>query len=375
MSTSKTVLLTLGRLPVALDIARAFDQAGWRVIVADPWAMHLLKMSRSVARCYVTDSPQAGPASYVEQLIRIADEESVDLIVPVSEESVYVAALRDKALPVFSKTQQATLALHDKYRFIEMAGELGLPTPRTALADDASALTETTASVSKPRFSCSGRGVAFHAAGDAVPADGQVVVQEALDGDAQSAFCVASNGELTAHAVYRPTLSDGSVGIAFERVSDCGALMDWVESFVRQTGHTGFISFDFIVDEHGRALPIECNPRATSGIHFITAETLFESIAGERAFDAAEEYRDTRLKESYSCFTRLLASAFSRDQFRRIATIMRTSRDVTWRRDDPWPFLLMMINSSRIVWSAMTSKHSFASAAIADVEWRPEASL
>ena len=372
MSTSKTVLLTLGRLPVALDVARAFDQAGWRVVVADPWGMHLLKMSRSVARCYVTDSPRAGPASYIEQLIRIADEESVDLIVPVSEESVYVAALRDKALPVFSKSHQETLDLHDKYRFIELAGQLGLPAPRSALAGDATALTEMTPFVSKPRFSCSGRGVAFHAAGDSVSSDRRVVLQETLSGDAQSAFCVARDGVLSAHAVYRPTLRDGSVGIAFERVSDCAALMDWVEVFVRETGHTGFISFDFFVDEHGRALPIECNPRATSGIHFIAPETLFESIVGSRQFDASRAYRDTRLKESYSCFTRLLASVFSPHRFRQIAAIMRASRDVTWRREDPWPFLLMMVNSSRIVWSAMTSDHSFASAAIADVEWRPD---
>lgn len=371
MSTSGTVLLTLGRLPVALDVARAFDQAGWRVVVADPWAMHLAKMSRSVARCYVTDSPQAGPGNYVEQLIRIADEESVDLIVPISEESVYVAALRDKALPVFSVSQQETLALHDKYRFMELAEKFGLPVPRTALAGDADTFTTSKRFVSKPRFSCSGRGVAFHAAGDVVPHDDQLVVQEALSGAAQSAFCVAQNGKLSAYAVYRPTLCDGSVSIAFQQVTDCEAILSWVRSFVRQTLHTGFISFDFIVDEDGRAWPIECNPRATSGIHFLLPEVLFTSIVAPGEFDASRAYRGARLKESYSCFTRLTASVLSLDRFRETAAVMQTSRDVTWHRSDPWPFLLMMVNSWRIVWTAMRSEHSFASAAIADVEWRP----
>ena len=371
MSTNKTVLLTLGRLPVALDIARAFDEAGWRVIVADPWRMHLLKMSRSVTRCYVTDSPQAGPEHYADQLIRIADDESVDLIVPVSEETSYVAALRDKALPVFSTTQQETLALHDKYRFVERAGQFGLPVPRSALAGDQAAFTASVPFVRKPRFSCSGRGVQFHSAGDPVPQDNRFILQERLSGDAQSAFCVARDGELSACVVYRPTLIDGSVGIAFERVTDCESILDWISSFVRQSAHTGFISFDFFVTEDGRSLPIECNPRATSGIHFLAPEALFASIVDGRSAVPTDAYRDGPLKESWSCFTRLLASAFNLDRFRQVAAVMRSSRDVTWRRDDPWPAVLMMVNSWRIVWTAATSDHSFASAAIADVEWHP----
>lgn len=374
MARNKTVLLTLGRLPVGLDIARAFHAAGWRVLVADPWAMHLLRMSESVSGSFVVPSPHSGPEDYYAHLTRIADRESVDLIVPVSEESVYVSALRDRGLPVFSMGQTRTLELHDKAGFIRLAERLGLPVPRTALAGESPEFIESTAYVSKPRFSCSGRGVSFHSAGTPPTADDQTVLQEQLQGEHQSVFCVARDGVVSACAVYRPVASDGSVAIAFESVRDPGSVMDWATKFISASKHSGFISFDFIVEQDGRSLPIECNPRATSGIHFVSAESLVAAMTGDLDGTESRPPGGLRMKESYSCFTRLLGSIFSLHRFRTMARTMRESSDITWRRDDPWPFLLMMINSWRIIWMAMSGKHSFASASVADVEWRPDKS-
>jgi hypothetical protein len=48
---------------------------------------------------------------------------------------------------------------------------------------------------------------------------------------------------------------------------------------------------------------------------------------------------------------------------------LRTARDVTWRRRDPLPFLLMMVNTWRIVWLAATKRISFAQAAVLDIRW------
>ena len=94
--------------------------------------MHLLRMSKSVTRCFVVESPHSSPESYYDALTRIVNDESVDLVVPVSEEVVYVSALRDRGLPVFSMGQGRTLELHDKARFIRLAQSVGLPVPKTA---------------------------------------------------------------------------------------------------------------------------------------------------------------------------------------------------------------------------------------------------
>jgi hypothetical protein len=51
------LLLTLGRLPKALDVARGFADLGWRVVVAEPFKRHLAGASCLVARSHQVTAP------------------------------------------------------------------------------------------------------------------------------------------------------------------------------------------------------------------------------------------------------------------------------------------------------------------------------
>ena len=53
----RTVLLTIGRMPKALEVARALAGAGHRVIVADPFAWHVCRVSRAVTSSFRTTAP------------------------------------------------------------------------------------------------------------------------------------------------------------------------------------------------------------------------------------------------------------------------------------------------------------------------------
>jgi hypothetical protein len=48
-----------------------------------------------------------------------------------------------------------------------------------------------------------------------------------------------------------------------------------VFQFIEASGWNGQISFDMIRQADGSVLPLECNPRATSGLHFFTNATAF----------------------------------------------------------------------------------------------------
>jgi predicted ATP-grasp superfamily ATP-dependent carboligase len=374
---AKTVLLTLGRLPVALDMARSFHASGWRVLIADPWPMHLARTSRAVARCFRVTSPVRNRERYLDELRTIVADNEVRLVVPVSEESPYVAALADPGgldIDIFCMPQGHMLELHDKFRFIKLAERFGLRVPATWLGSDAGGKTAGRHYdvVVKPRHSCSGRGVSYHAAGSSFDADERSVVQQRLRGQHYSSFSVAREGKVLATATYRAIVIDGSVAVCFERVADQASVDAWCSEFVKQSGHTGFISFDFIADDDGNAAAIECNPRATSGIHFLRTEALASLILGESP--AAPLHRaEQRLTESYSCFTAVLASLFSPQEFRSRFAALRSARDVTWDRSDPWPYLLMMVSSWRILALTLFSRHSFAAAAILDIEWQETA--
>ncbi|MEE4163369.1 MAG: ATP-grasp domain-containing protein [Woeseiaceae bacterium] len=366
----RTALLTLGRLPVGLDIARSFSAAGWRVIVAEPYAMHLCRMSRSVDRSVRVTSPAADPEGYLRDLARIVAAEQVDLVIPVSEETLRIPALRDTMPPgtcVFAAEAALLHELHDKYRFTERARAIGLAAARSWLPGSV----DTAASsgyVIKPRRSCSGRGVRFAASDADVRAETGDVVQERLVGDEVSGFGVARSGELLAPVVYRSRVSSGSVAVCFERVVDDGAVVDWMRRFVSATGYSGFIAFDFIVVA-GQPVAIECNPRATSGIHFLAGDAIEPLVSGNTP--PQRLYRDdTLLAEKWSCYTATLGRLRSPGEFAHALGLLFRSKDVSWRRADPWPFLLMPVSTFRIIADAIRTRSTFAEVAVADVAWR-----
>ena len=372
--TSKTALLTLGRLPVALDIARSLHACGWRVVIAEPFSMHLARMSNSVARCFRVTSPVEDAGRYLGDIESIVADERVRLVIPVSEESMYVAALQGRlpdTVSLFSASQERMIDLHDKQQFVATARSCGLRVPRTALVGTAAAdaIAASVDYVTKPRFSCSGRGVQFRAAGEPVAPGSGSVVQERIHGEQLSSFSIAREGRVIASTVYRGTVMDQSVAVSFERLVETPEIDRWIAEFVCRTGHTGFISFDFIVDPDAGPVAIECNPRATSGIHFLQPEAIAAALLDEQLPSRVHRV-EPHLTESYSCFTATLAALFSRSGFRDRLRLLRDARDVTWTASDPWPFLLMMINTWRIVSLSLFKGYSFAAAAVLDIEWR-----
>ncbi|MGA0800786.1 MAG: hypothetical protein ACO3P5_10130, partial [Steroidobacteraceae bacterium] len=75
-----TILLTLGRLPKALELARALHAAGCRVLVAEPFERHLTGASRAVARSFVVPAPASDPEAYLRALTDIVRREGVDTV-------------------------------------------------------------------------------------------------------------------------------------------------------------------------------------------------------------------------------------------------------------------------------------------------------
>ncbi|WP_431270236.1 ATP-grasp domain-containing protein [Dankookia sp. P2] len=277
-----TVLLTLGRLPKALDIARSFAAAGWRVVVAEPHRRHLSGASRSVARSLPVTPPAEDAAAYLRDLSRVVEAEGVSLVVPVSEEAMHVAFLRPllpAGVRLLSMPPDLVLRLHDKHGFAVAAGEAGLTVPETFALDDPAArvLADTTEVIVKPVHSCSGRGVRRLPCGTPLPPPEPAVVQRLVAGEEHSSCTLAHDGRVQGTAVYRGTLMSGSVAVGFERI-DHPAVEAWIARFVAATRWTGFIAFDFIVDAAGTPWGIECNPRTTSGLHFFAEADLASAI-------------------------------------------------------------------------------------------------
>ena len=66
-----TALLTLVRLPKALAVARALRTQGYRVIVAEPFAWHLSRVSRDVAKTVQLPAPNDDAGAYQQALLAL----------------------------------------------------------------------------------------------------------------------------------------------------------------------------------------------------------------------------------------------------------------------------------------------------------------
>jgi len=372
-----TVLLTLGRLPKALEIARALAGAGCRVIVAEPFRRHVCSPSRAVAKTFQVTAPATDPGAYFRQLLEIIASEQVDLVVPVSEEAMHVAGLHDRlpaGVRLACPPQAELLALHDKLQFARTAHAMGLDAPETYAANDPAAMTVTAVKdhVIKPVHSCSGIGVRFERAGSLQPSasiSAASVVQTMIRGRHVSSFTLAHEGRELVTVLYEGTVFSGSVAVCFQRVDDCPSARSWISRFTGKTGYSGAISFDFIVDGKDRAWAIECNPRFTSGVHFVSPQGLAGALLDPANSGPAGLKLQRRFQQGYSTLTEAYAAFFRPKEFARRMGQMVRARDVVWQASDPMPFVMMTPNSWDILKPAMLGRMSMGEAATHDIVW------
>ncbi len=372
---ASVVLLSLGRLPKALDIARCLHAAGCRVIVAEPFGWHLCRISNAVARSYRVTPPGDDPALYRKEMLDIIERESVTLVIPVSEEAMHLVLIEAQLPPgvrLLSAPAAAVRGQHDKLAFIDTAAAFDLAVPATATLGTPAAveLAQTRDTVVKPVFSCSGTELRFVEAGDPLPPPApnrRVLVQRRLPGAHRCSLSFAHNGTLLGHVVYRGTLMSGTVAAAFERV-EAPAVDSWVKRFVSRTDWSGFVAFDFIDDEHGAPCAIECNPRLTSGVHFFEPETLAQALLTPDAMDTVIRFRRTRrLHQFYTSLTEMQSALFKPRRWRECFDIIRTHTDVTWQWRDPLPFLLMTPLTLPIISRSILGRMSLGDAATRDI--------
>lgn len=374
---SKTVLLTLGRLPKALELARSLSEAGCRVIVAEPFAWHICRISRSVAKSYRVAAPNTDREQYVADLARVIERERVDIVVPISEEAIHAMAVRDRvpaSVRFYSPPRDVLMRLHDKLSFSHAAHACGLDVPPTYRIEDAQAvsLSQRQSVVVKPTHGCAGIGLHILEAGDPLPAvtdTGPAIVQAHVEGRHLSSFSIAHEGRLLGTVLYEGTVFSGTVAVCFARVEPLPRVLAWIERFVRELEFDGFIAFDFIIDSDERPWAIECNPRLTSGVHFVEHADLARAVLDPAASSTLRVRPQRLFQQFYTVLTETQKSIVNRRRFAANFAQLRAAPDVVWLRSDPLPFLLMTPVCYELLARTIFRGESFGEAATQDIAW------
>lgn len=272
----------------------------------------------------------------------------------------YRERLEEAGAALFADRLPALLRLHHKLDFIRTAASHGFRVPDSRLIgtpadlkEALSAWTDRERAVLKPAYSRFASQVQI---GSPRPGRGHIqapanlspgnpwVLQQYIEGAPICTYSIVRHGRVVAHAAYEARYRVGlGAAVQFAALDHPGALR-WVRRFAEAERLTGQIAFDFIEAPDGELFPIECNPRATSGIHLFAPEDgIAEAVLRhgeperEQALIAPAGGRQAMIGFAMAAY--LLRRGLTWTERREALQALCRSRDVLFRARDPWPVL------------------------------------
>ena len=156
------ILITDGNERATLAAARSLIKSGHDVCVTAPSRPSLAGVSRGVRPRRVTSDPLTDPSQYAAELGRVAGQESIELLLPMTDASVEAVLEHRAVLPDSMIVPGPGLATYraasDKARILELAGACGFDVPETRIINapaecDAAVRESTYPAVVKPHRS------------------------------------------------------------------------------------------------------------------------------------------------------------------------------------------------------------------------------
>ncbi|ULO05577.1 ATP-grasp domain-containing protein [Paenibacillus sp. 19GGS1-52] len=400
----QNILLTGGRAPVALDLARLLHHADHQVFVAESTPYHLCRVSDAVEESFEVPSPRHHPQAYIEALEQLIISLQIDLLVPTCEEIFYIALGLERLSSrcrVLSVGLDLLHSLHHKGDFIRQAQQFGFNVPDTLLIVNSREWQRVMEDefragrmVLKPAYSRFASKVIMPS--ELLKAkrkqrrmnqrdpwsEGSVaapwIAQQYISGTALCTYSIVHEGTVVAHATYKSHYRTGKVGasVHFEHLKHI-PIYEWVSQFVKAISFTGQIGFDFIEAEDGIVYPIECNPRATSGIHLFAQEDRLEQalLFPEILVRTGEVITPNSGRKAMLTLP-MLACGFKLGwnfkDWHAWWRALREAGDVVYQQDDPHPFY----EQFRIVFKACKMARQMGMSVMEslteDIEWNGE---
>jgi hypothetical protein len=200
----------------------------------------------------------------------------------------------------------------------------------------------------------------------------QWIAQELIAGREICTYSVVQHGRLTAHAAYCADFTAGrGATIVFQPFTHQGSF-DWVQRFVAAIGFTGQIAFDFIETPDGEVNALECNPRATSGVHLFSSQPEFASAFLDDSSPCLTPAKKGSSMLSTGMLVYGLGASVKKRRFGKWLLTFLASRDVIFDAFDPLPFLFQWRSISAYLKLARMHGLSLLAASTFDIEWNGE---
>lgn len=377
---AERVLITGARAIAALDMARAIRAAGYEPHLADCAPAWAARASRTAGPVHRYASPVERPAAFARHIRDLIARLDPVLVIPACEEVFHLAALAEAngfADRVFAPPPDTLAILHGKARFADLCGRLSLPIPETVEVVDRAALAAfagtATDHVFKPAWSRFGARtlIAPDPARLAAiePSLGTPwVVQRRIVGEEVSFYAACHAGRVAAFCAYGSDWRlPGGASYVFRPLSTelTARLRPMAEALAAFAG-TGQVACDAMVDADGQPWLIECNPRATSGVHLFGRAAAFgRALTGRGEAEAVGGARHvTPVLWRYG-----LPAALHGGRLAAWRTQRRDGSDVVTAPGDPLPALGALADAAAFGLRALRTRRPLTEAMTADIEW------
>ena len=276
------ILLTGARFPTTLALTRNLSNAKCKIYLCDSIHYYFSGRSKYVKKSFVVRSCKHDFSGFSEDIIYICKKYNINIIIPSTEESIYLARLSfrlSKKIILFCDIFEKLVELHNKYAFNKLVLNLGINAPNSYLIDCKKTaeklIQENHNLIFKRVFSRSSSNVivkpkSLHGLLNFELLDNNPwMAQEYIEGKKLYTYSICYKGKLSAHVTYIDSLNLGiEASIAITNIKH-PRVTAWVKRFVEEINYTGQMAFDFIETASKELYPIECNPRATNGLLFL----------------------------------------------------------------------------------------------------------
>ncbi len=376
------MLITGSRSYTALEMARLFRRSGWDVYVADCVRYPVCRGSNTVTRSFLLPSPKENYDGFIDGLIQIIQQYRIDLLMPSSEEIFFIGRSLNKLstyCEVFCDSFEKLNCLHNKWEFSRLASECRVQAPATFLLQSAEDLKQfegsTAQYVFKPVY---GRFAAHNLFGPDLSQLRQIqpnpsnpwIAQKYIQGEEYCSYHLAVDGNIKAHACYRPAYRMGKAsGYYFQPVKDL-EMEQFSSEIAKKLQFTGHLAFDFMKSPDGTLYVLECNPRTTSGLHFLSQKELVSPfLPGEEAMIR----HHTAPKPKMIGYVMLLRPLYHGvNGLRRWARDFANADDVLYDRRDSRVIIYHFLSLLETVYDSFSKRVSLKDAATSNIEWDGE---
>ncbi len=280
-------LITGGRSTYTLDLARKLKTAENNLYVADSLSPYLCQSANIFKKTFKIARPSENLALFATDLKALIKSYDIDVLIPTCEEVFYVAAIKDslpKSCHIFCEALETLMPLHDKYLFANQLSSTAIKAPKTHWFDGNTTETYLKAAfpngyICKNQFSRFGKNFRINPALKTLQllhtAENRLLIQSYILGQEFCAYALVKSGKLKGFSAYTNVMTAGKgAGGMFESFSDDRLEIFFHEVINQFAINKGQLAFDFIKTAQNEIYVLECNPRCTSGVHFLKASTL-----------------------------------------------------------------------------------------------------